>query len=67
MQLLLDFITESQVADDAALDANSEENFVTMAQSFVGVASSWGLTVTLAKTEGMQIGNVVVYQCVMNQ
>ena len=33
------------------------ENFVTVAQSFVGVASSWGLTVSLVKTKGMKIDN----------
>ena len=33
-------ITESQFADDAALYATSEQNFQTVAQSFVGVASS---------------------------
>ena len=46
-QLLLDIITESQFADDAALYATSEESFVTVTQFFVNVASSWGLTAKL--------------------
>ena len=56
-QLLLDMITESQFADDAALYATSEQKFQTVAQSFVSVASSWGLTVGQVKTKGMMISN----------
>ena len=56
-QLLLDVITESQFADDAALYATSEENSVTVTQSFADVANSWGLTVCLVKTKGMKIGD----------
>ena len=58
-RLLLDFITESQFAVDASLYATSEEDFVTMAQSFVGIANSWGLTVSLTKTK---IGNVSSFE-----
>ena len=50
-------ITESQFADNAALYATSEQNFQTVAQSFVSVASSWGLTGSLLKTKGMTISN----------
>ena len=56
-RLLLDMITESQFADGATLYATSEQNFQTVAQSFVSVASSWGLTVSLLKTKGMTISN----------
>ena len=31
--------------------------FATMAQSFVVTTSSWDLTVSLAKTKGMKIGD----------
>ena len=48
-QLLLDVITESQFADDAALYATSEESSVIVTQSFADVAS-WCLTVCLVKT-----------------
>ena len=47
-KLLIDLITEIQFADAAALYATSEENFVTVAQSFMNVASGYGLTVSLA-------------------
>ena len=56
-QLLLDVITESQFADAAALYATSEVSFATVTQSFVNVASGWGLTVSLVKTKGMKIGD----------
>ena len=56
-KLLIALITESQFADDAGLYATSEENFVTVAWSFVNVASNWGLTVSLVKTKGMKIRN----------
>jgi len=47
-QLLLDIITESQFADDAAaLYATTEENLQTMAGSFMSVASIWGFAVSL--------------------
>ena len=48
LQLLLDVITESQIANDATLYATSEQSFVTVhvTQSFVEVASSCGLTIT---------------------
>ena len=39
-QLLLDIITKSQFADDAALYATSEENFKTVTRSFVDEAST---------------------------
>ena len=50
-KLLIDLITEIQFADAAALYATSEENFVTVAQSFMNVASGWVLTVSLVKTK----------------
>ena len=56
-RLLLDFITESQFTKDAALYVTLEKDFITIAQSFVGNASSWDLTVSLTKTKGMNIGN----------
>ena len=68
-QLLLDVITESQFTDGAALCATSNESFVTVTQSFADVASSWGLTVSLVKTEGMRLEvNQVLWmvcQCMM--
>ena len=46
-------ITEAQFANDTT----TEQNFQTVAQSFVSVASSWGLTVSLVKTKGIRISN----------
>jgi len=48
-RLLLDMITESQFADDAAFYTTSEQNFQTVAQSFVSVASSWALQLVYLK------------------
>ena len=40
-----------------------KKSFVTVAQSFVEVASSWSLTVSLVKTKGMKIGNEIRKFC----
>ncbi|XP_065905547.1 uncharacterized protein [Dysidea avara] len=46
-----------EFADDAALYATSDENFVSVARSFVEIAGYWGLTVSLMKTTGVKIGD----------
>ena len=50
-------IIESQFADDVAMYATSREAFESATRSFVDAASKWGLTVNIAKTKGMFIGN----------
>ena len=48
-------VTESQIADDAALYTTSLSHLETMTNEFVYCASGWGLTVSVQKTKAMAV------------
>ena len=50
-------IKESKFADDVAVYATSRDTFESTTREFVSAASKWGLTVSIAKTKGMVIGD----------
>ena len=50
-------VTESQFADDAALYSPSRTAFEESTSSLIACASEWGLTVSVAKTKGMIVGD----------
>ena len=52
-------VTESQFADDLALYAITRIAFESVCKRFVQVASFYGLTVSLPKTKGLEVGAAV--------
>ena len=49
-------ITESQLADDAAVHATTQDAFESDTSEFIYTASEWGLTVSVEKTKQMVTG-----------
>ena len=49
-------MTESQFADDVAVDAATREALEQVAAAFVNTAANWGLTVSLEKTKLLTLG-----------